>query len=130
MTAECICPKRQRDEVQANMIDPKTSPPIAATDPTWTNLLTQSRPPSGNLALEALWWAEKGDWERAHQCVQADEGNPDCDLVHAHLHRQEGDRANALYWYRRARSPASDLPLAEERRCIATRLLAASSTGE
>jgi len=31
-------------------------------------------------ALVAL----RGDWNRAHECVQQHEGEPDCDWVHAH----------------------------------------------
>jgi hypothetical protein len=51
-------------------------------------------PPSFTLALQALWWASKGDWERAHSFVQGEPG-PDAAWVHAHLHRIEGDLANA-----------------------------------
>ena len=35
------------------------------------------------------------------QAVDAESGA----WVHAYLHRKEGDRANARYWYRRARKP-------------------------
>ncbi len=75
-------------------------------------------------ALQALWWADRGDWNRAHECVQQHEGDPDCDLVHAHLHRQEGDMANAAEWYRGAGRAPSTLPLPEEWTAIATELLA------
>ena len=37
--------------------------------------VTQSAPPEGmSLALQTLWWDAKGDWDRAHQCAQQDEG--------------------------------------------------------
>jgi len=63
-------------------------------------------PPSNmSVAQQALWWAGKGAWERAHDCVQQREGDPDCALVHAYLHRVEGDLANAAYWYRRVGRP-------------------------
>ena len=52
-------------------------------------------------ALLALWWAGKGDWAKAHAVAQETEG-ADGAWVHAMLHRQEGDVANAGYWYRRA----------------------------
>ena len=65
-------------------------------------------------ALEALWWLKRGDWGRAHQCVQGHEGEADCDWVHAHLHRQEGDMSNAQYWYRRADKPVSGVSLQDE----------------
>lgn len=55
-------------------------------------------------ALTALWWDAKGNWERAHECAQEDEG-PEGSWVHAYLHRKEGDESNAAYWYRRAGQP-------------------------
>ena len=77
-----------------------------------------------DLALQALWWAGKGDWERAHGCAQQQEGTPHCDWVHAHLHRAEGDTANAGYWYRRAGQPVPTVSIEDERLAIAARLLA------
>ena len=33
--------------------------------------LSAAAPPErANLALQALWWASKGEWERAHRCAQ------------------------------------------------------------
>jgi len=58
-------------------------------------------------ALAALWWAKKGDWEKAHRVVM-DEHGREAAWVHAYLHRVEGDEANACYWYTQARRrPAS-----------------------
>lgn len=74
-------------------------------------------------ALQALWWLAKDDWKRAHEVVQGHEGEADCDWVHAHLHRQEGDLANAGYWYRRARRPVATVPLREEWEAVARDLL-------
>jgi hypothetical protein len=74
-------------------------------------------------AIEALWWLMKGDWNKAHECVQAHEGEPDCDSVHAHLHRQEGDLSNAGYWYRRAGRPVSKQSLEAEWTALASELL-------
>ncbi|MDT7951759.1 MAG: hypothetical protein RQ966_09670 [Acetobacteraceae bacterium] len=86
--------------------------------------LAQPAPDAGaDLAIQGLWWAAKGDWDRAHQCVQQREGVPRCDLVHAHLHRLEGDEGNAAYWYRRAGRAPSTLPLAAEWESIVTELL-------
>jgi hypothetical protein len=51
--------------------------------------------------LAALWWARKGEWDKAHRIVQ-DETDAEAGWVHAYLHRVEGDRGNAGYWYRRA----------------------------
>ncbi|WP_198372199.1 hypothetical protein [Roseomonas rosulenta] len=70
--------------------------------------LAAAEPPAGlPLALAALWHAARGGWNQAHAIVQAHEGTPDCDWVHAHLHRIEGDAANAAYWYRRAGRPVA-----------------------
>jgi Asp/Glu/hydantoin racemase len=64
-------------------------------------------PPAAlGLALQTLWWDAKGDWNRAHECAQRDKGRTGA-IVHAYLHRKEGDQSNARYWYDRAgRSPA------------------------
>jgi hypothetical protein len=44
-----------------------------------------------------LWWDGKGDWTRAHESAQRDEGI-EGSWVHAYLHRKEGDQGNAAYW--------------------------------
>jgi hypothetical protein len=85
--------------------------------------LCGEQPPSGlSLALVGLWWDAKGDWDRAHESAQQDEG-PEGSWVHAYLHRKEGDLSNAGYWYRRARKPESRAPLDRERSEIAQALL-------
>jgi hypothetical protein len=67
--------------------------------------LTASEPPAElTLALAGLWWDAKGDWTRAHESAQQDEGTGGS-LVHAYLHRKEGDQGNAAYWYSRAGKP-------------------------
>jgi hypothetical protein len=65
-------------------------------------------------ALQALWWAAKGDWDKAHNVAQANGDDSDCHWVHAHLHHQEGDMSNAGYWYRRAGKPVSTVSVQEE----------------
>ena len=59
--------------------------------------------PQGNWLplLQAMWWDAKGDWHRAHEIAQ-DIKSETGSLVHAYLHRKEGDIGNAGYWYRRA----------------------------
>lgn len=90
----------------------------------FTASVTADAPPAGaRPALQALWWMRHGDWNRAHECVQAHEGEPDCDSVHAHLHRQEGDLENAGYWYRRAGRPVSQQSLDEEWAALASEML-------
>lgn len=63
--------------------------------------------------LAALWWDRRGDWPRAHECAQSDEGR-DCAEVHAYLHRKEGDLPNARYWYARAGRPVANGTLDDE----------------
>jgi hypothetical protein len=85
--------------------------------------LTADQPPAGlTPALSALWWAGKSDWERAHEIAQSDEG-ADASWVHAYLHRQEGDLANASYWYRRAGRPVGRESLHSEWAGIVSALL-------
>lgn len=87
--------------------------------------LAQPEPPPGlDPALQALWWDAKGDWQRAHECAQADEAGPRTAWVHAYLHRREGDLGNAAYWYRRAGRPVARGELDEERMAITASLLA------
>lgn len=69
--------------------------------------ITESDHPSSDLSapLQAMWWAKKGDWERAHSIAQ-EVHDPSGSWVHAYLHRVEGDLGNASYWYARAGKPA------------------------
>jgi len=50
---------------------------------------------------KALWFAGKGNWEKAHLIVQ-DLNDSLSYHIHAFLHRQEGDYSNAGYWYHKA----------------------------
>ena len=85
--------------------------------------LRRDEPPGGlSLALAGLWWDAKGNWKRAHESAQQDEG-PAGSWVHAYLHRKEGDASNAGYWYRRAGKPPSQLTLEQEWVEIAESLL-------
>ncbi len=86
--------------------------------------VTEPVPPEGlTLPLRALWWDAKGQWDKAHECAQADAG-PVAAAVHAYLHRKEPDLANARYWYNRAgRTPASG-SLESEWDALARELLA------
>jgi hypothetical protein len=85
--------------------------------------LEKDRPPQGlNCALAGLWWDAKGDWRKAHESAQQDEG-PAGAWVHAYLHRKEGDSGNAGYWYRRAGQIFCRKPLEDEWQAIAEDLL-------
>jgi hypothetical protein len=53
--------------------------------------------------ITAIDLAIAGDWQRSHQIVQ-DLESSEAYLIHAILHKIEGDRSNSSYWYRRAKS--------------------------
>ena len=78
--------------------------------------------PPRDFALAGLWWDAKGDWARAHESAQQDEG-PAGSWVHAYLHRKEGDLSNARYWYRRAGKREAKDSLEQEWEEIANALL-------
>jgi hypothetical protein len=85
--------------------------------------LRTAAPPEGlSPSLEALWRIANDEWDAAHRLVQSGAGTEGA-WVHAHLHRIEGDRSNAAYWYRRAGKPLSEAPLDEEWADIAGALL-------
>ena len=61
-----------------------------------------SPPNEISLALKALWYDKRDQWEQAHELVQ-DESDNTSAAIHAYLHRKEGDTWNADYWYRKAK---------------------------
>jgi len=70
-------------------------------------------PPMVSVELKALWYDAKGDWEKSHNIIQ-DIDTRDAALIHAYLHRKEGDTWNADYWYNRAGVKRKDWTLQEE----------------
>jgi hypothetical protein len=85
--------------------------------------LQRGQPPAElDFALAGLWWDAKGDWTRAHESAQQDEG-PRGAWVHAYLHREEGDASNAAYWYGQAGKAVCRDPLEQEWATIASELL-------
>jgi hypothetical protein len=85
--------------------------------------LSGDAPPQGlSLALAGLWWDAKGDWAKAHETAQQDEG-PAGAWAHAYLHRKKGDLSNAAYWYHRARRPVPTGPLPEEWNAVVMSML-------
>lgn len=85
------------------------------------SLKGNSPPADLGLALAGLWWDAKGDWTRAHESAQQDEG-PAGSWVHAYLHRKEGDASNAAYWYSRCGRRPSQVALEQEWEEIVTTL--------
>ncbi len=66
-----------------------------------------------NDQQKALELAKDGKWDEAHKLIQSHSDRLSC-LIHGYLHRVEGDRSNARYWYRRADEPMPDNTLEEE----------------
>lgn len=59
---------------------------------------TAEKPIHLSQHLEAMFEDALGNWDRAHEIAQSCNdlyGN----LIHAYLHRKEGDQWNAKYWY-------------------------------
>ncbi len=88
---------------------------IALTFEDFEISLENKQPPAGlSPYLEALWHEKSGAWDTAHETVQ-DLSDKSAALIHAYLHRREGDEGNARYWYRQAsRSFPSGLTLDDE----------------
>jgi len=70
-------------------------------------------PASSSVYLQALWYDAKDDWQKAHELIQ-DIGNKNASWIHAYLHRKEGDRFNADYWYTKAGKKRPAVSLEEE----------------
>lgn len=86
--------------------------------------LQQGQPPMTlPPLLQAMWWAARGNFDRAHDIAQQEPSGSESAWVHAYLHRKEGDPDNAGYWYRRAHQPPPDTTPEEEWRQITTVLL-------
>lgn len=63
--------------------------------------------------LRSLWLDRNGRWDDAHAIAQ-EIHTQDGSLLHAYLHRKEGDLGNAGYWYSRAGTSAPNVPLDQE----------------
>jgi hypothetical protein len=76
--------------------------------------LPRAEPPENFSEQEkALWFAGKGNWDKAHLIVQ-DLEDPLSYNIHAYLHRREGDLSNAGYWYHKAGVNMPDISLERE----------------
>ena len=63
--------------------------------------------------LKVLDLAKDGNLREAHKIVQKYSDELSC-LIHAYIHRAEGDLSNANYWYRRAGIKKPSISLEEE----------------
>ena len=87
--------------------------------------LSQPQPPAAmHPVLQGLWYDANSNWEQAHNIAQSREGDPRYDRLHAYLHRKEGDRFNANYWYRRAGTAFFDGSLEDEWQALVEQNLA------
>jgi hypothetical protein len=57
---------------------------------------------------KALDLAQAGKWDQAHEIVQSHSDSLSC-LIHAYIHRVEGDLDNAKHWYGQAGSTMPDV---------------------
>jgi hypothetical protein len=70
--------------------------------------LANPQPPESlSEPLRALWFDAKGQFAEAHD-IASNLPDPAGALLHAYLHRKEGDQDNAEYWYRRAGTEVPD----------------------
>lgn len=63
--------------------------------------------------IKVLDLARDGNWDEAHKYIQQYTDNLSC-LIHAYLHRVEGDIGNAQYWYDRVGEDMPDNTLEDE----------------
>lgn len=110
-------------EISGIMVDDDNECPLATAQFTKTQenegmnsetfgvSIINGKPPKGiSTPLEAMWYQETGDWEKAHPLAQS-ESNPGVSWVHAHPRRVEGDPGNAAYWHRVVDRPICDSSL-------------------
>ncbi len=81
---------------------------------------------SQDSLITAIDLAIAGDWQRSHQIVQ-DLESPVAYLIHAILHKIEGDRSNSSYWYRRAKSEYNQNEPIQELTALKMRLESSSN---
>ena len=72
--------------------------------------------------LKALELARENKWDESHALIQQYDDEL-ANLIHAYLHRVEGDTANANYWYRRAGEENPGNSTKEELNDLFTRVL-------
>ena len=77
------------------------------------SLSSDHHPENISVLLMSLWYDAKGDWDKSHDLISAIETKEGA-LIHAYLHRKEGDHWNADYWYNKAGSKRPDISLEKE----------------
>lgn len=71
--------------------------------------------PGWSAGLKSMWWDVKGNWKASHDIAQ-EMNSHEGSWIHAYLHRKEGDKFNADYWYRKANRSFSKVSLEEEQK--------------
>ncbi|MFN8253643.1 MAG: hypothetical protein U0V75_17360 [Ferruginibacter sp.] len=90
---------------------------------TFSRSLQNPLPPGDtSIYLQAMWYDANGHWDKAHDIVAELHDRKAC-LVHAYLHRKEGDLGNAAYWYSRASKEVPAVSLEQEWEGITKSLL-------
>ena len=95
-SADCLTEVFQHDLGRISPSAHRPEPPAALT-----------------LALAGLWWDAKGDWTRAHESAQQDEG-PEGSWVHAYLHRKKRRSGQRRLPVQKAGKPVCREPLGAE----------------
>ncbi len=85
---------------------------------------TVTKPIFTNETERCLYLAGIGKWDEAHAFVEK-LPEPGASWIHAMLHREEGDKENARYWYLKAdkRIPKSTVSFMDEWKSIVKDLL-------
>lgn len=60
----------------------------------------KSKTPLDTFTIQqrALWHIHHNEWEEAHNLIQDLDDSLSC-IIHAYIHKVEGDEWNAKYWY-------------------------------
>src|SRR5688500_12446994 len=66
-----------------------------------SSIKQQTIPSSLGPELQSLWYDCLNNWNKAHDIAQ-DIPDKNGSWIHAYLHRKEGDKWNANYWYQKA----------------------------
>ncbi|MEH6657797.1 hypothetical protein [Leeuwenhoekiella marinoflava] len=85
--------------------------------------LNEIKPPEfWSDELKSVWHQTKGDWDKSHDIAQ-NIHTPMGSLIHAHLHRVEGDDWNAKYWYKQADRSFPSSSLEEELKSLVKEII-------
>ena len=80
----------------------------------FVSIINANNPPASlSIYLKALWLDANNNWLAAHDLINH-LMDTDAAIIHAYLHRKEGDIANATYWYNIARKPVCSLSIMDE----------------